>query len=305
MADPGTTPPVPTNPFSGGGVENNVDRQKALLNDLIAMQGQAGRQVYARQGADAQGLLQQRLSEAGPVPAARQAVYDAFSRDAQAAAQQNARTMQRQAQLGNIFMDQAKAAVPIYAKDVDATTEAMRLQFEERRRREEEQAAAQRAALARSSGGSSYKSVEQRIAEGEEDRAVKRGTALSILEKSGVPRSQWSTSDVVAAGLSGGKLSFDDAASALGIPSDMKKTMAANKDAQSIAQQTIDELYNGDKDVNFEQVQSTVAALVEAGVVSEAMANVMLLVNSPRWGLSAQDAFGLGISSDRTRGSYR
>ena len=259
MADPGTTPLSRPTLLRGWCGEQRRPPEGAPQRPHRHA-GQAGRQVYARQGADAQGLPQQRLSEAGPVPAARQAVYDAFSRDAQAAEQQNARTMQRQAQLGNIFMDQAKAAVPIYAKDVDATTEAMRLQFEERRRREEEQAAAQRAARAQQRWvqlqvrGAAHRGGRGGSCREARDCSVDPGEVRR-------PRSQWSTSDVVAAGLSGGKLSFDDAASALGIPSDMKKTMAANKDAQSIAQQTIDELYNGDKDVNFEQVQSTVAAL--------------------------------------------
>ena len=76
---------------------------------------------------------------------ARQAVYDAFSQDARAAEQQQANTIQRQGQIGQLFMDQAKAAVPIYSKNVDLASQAMRQQFEERM-------AAQRAARAASSG---------------------------------------------------------------------------------------------------------------------------------------------------------
>lgn len=288
MDDP-TNPPVPVNPFSGGGAEKNIDQQKAMLNDLIAMQGQSGRQVYERQAPEAQQLLAEQVQRAGQVPDARRAVYEAFSRDAQAADQQHTQTVQRQAQLGQIFMDQAKAAVPIYGKSVDATTEAMRLQFEERRRREAEAAANQRAAASRSSAASAPKSIEQRIAEGEEDRAVKQGTARSILEKSGVPKNQWSTSDVVAAGVSGAKLSFDDAAKALGFGSTATALQA--KDALSLGQQTVDEMWN-DNDATFEQVQTAVQALIQAGLLSQNTAGIVLMANAPRWGLSSEEYAG-------------
>lgn len=126
------TPATPDNPFSGGGAEQNIDAQKALLNNLIANQGQGGRALYERQAPEAQAMLNDRLSSAGTVPAARQAVYDAFTRDARAAEQQQANTIARQGQIGQLFMDQAKAAVPIYSKNVDLASQAMRQQFEER-----------------------------------------------------------------------------------------------------------------------------------------------------------------------------
>lgn len=140
MAD---TPVTPDNPFNGGGAEKNIDAQRAMLNDLIANQGQAGRALYERQAPEAQAMLNDRLASAGAVPAARQAVYDAFTRDARAAEQQQANTIARQGQIGQLFMDQAKAAVPIYSKNVDLASQAMRQQFEERM-------AAQRAARASS-----------------------------------------------------------------------------------------------------------------------------------------------------------
>lgn len=139
------TPATPDNPFNGGGAEQNIDAQKALLNNLIANQGQGGRALYERQAPEAQAMLNDRLSSAGTVPAARQAVYDAFTRDARAAEQQQANTIARQGQIGQLFMDQAKAAVPIYSKNVDLASQAMRQQFEERQ-------AAQ--AAARASSGS-------------------------------------------------------------------------------------------------------------------------------------------------------
>lgn len=295
MAD---IPQSPDNPFNGGGAEKNIDAQRAMLNDLIANQGQAGRDIYSRQAPEAQAMLGQRLTAAGPVPAARQAVYDAFTQDARAAEQQQTNTMQRQAQLGNVFLDQAKAAVPIYSKNADLASQAMRQQFEERQ-------AAQ--AASRSGGGSSSsaKTVEQLIAEGMKSKEVKTGTARSILEASGVPKSQWATSDIMAAGLSGGKGSTADALSVMGVPSTVKDGVLRNKEALDITQSTIDELWNGDKDVNFEQVKATVDALIETGVASEMSAYAVLLANAPRWGLSINDLAALGVNSDRFRGNYR
>ncbi len=273
------TPATPDNPFNGGGAEQNIDAQKALLNNLIANQGQGGRALYERQAPEAQSLLNDRLSSAGPVPAARQAVYDAFTRDARAAEQQQANTIARQGQIGQLFMDQAKAAVPIYSKNVDLASQAMRQQFEERQAAQQ----AQRAAAAASSARSAPKSVEELIAGKIQDQEVKKGAARSILESSGVPKTQWSTSDVLAAGLSGSKLSFEDAAQSLGFgPS---ASALADRSALSQEQQTIDELFNGAKDVNFEQVQGTVRALIEAGVVSPNQAAIALVANSRRWGV--------------------
>ena len=142
------TPATPDNPFNGGGAEQNIDAQKALLNNLIANQGQGGRALYERQAPEAQAMLNDRLSSAGTVPAARQAVYDAFTRDARAAEQQQANTIARQGQIGQLFMDQAKAAVPIYSKNVDLASQAMRQQFEERQAAQ----AASRASSASSTG---------------------------------------------------------------------------------------------------------------------------------------------------------
>ena len=148
--DPGTTPPVPVNPFVGGGFEQNIDQQRGLSNDLIAQQGQSARALYDRTGASAKDVLQSQLSAAGGNPTARTALFQAYVDDAKAGEARSAQSVQRQAALGNMFMDQTKAAIPLYAKNVDATTEAMRLQFEERRRKEEQNYQLQRAQLASS-----------------------------------------------------------------------------------------------------------------------------------------------------------
>lgn len=145
------TPAAPANPF-GDGATGNIDRQKALLNDIIAMGGTPAAQLYGEQDVRTQEMLRQRM-QAAPSTVAQQGIYEAFRRDAEEARRQHAETQQRQMQLGNLFMDQAKGAVPIHAKNVDAMTEALRMQFEARARADAE--AAQLARSGRSSGGGS------------------------------------------------------------------------------------------------------------------------------------------------------
>ena len=314
MAEPGTTPPVPVNPFSGGGAEQNVDKQKALLNDLIAMQGQGARTLYERQGAEAQGLLQQRLAGAGTVPDARKAVYDAFTQDARAADQQHAQTVQRQSQLGSMFMDQAKAAVPIHAKNVDATTEAMRMQFEERRQKEADQYALQQQQIRASSASRSQSLSGAALGreKGEQEVAfwkvtdpdgtnplnptTRTGTTgagkitdkqkanLEVLTASGIPREQWSTKDVLAAGVSGAKVGFKDAVWSVGLRQD--DPLLTDGEGIDLAQSEVDELFNGDKDVTFEQVIRAMKSLVSVGAISAQLADVTLYSNAPRWGVT-------------------
>jgi hypothetical protein len=194
------TPVAPPNPFQGGGTEQNIDRQKALLNDMIAMEGQNARQIYERQAPDAQNLLNQQLAGQGGQhsPDARKAVYDAFIRDAQSAEGQHKRTLERQTALNAAFMDQAKAAVPIHAKEVDYATEAMRLQYEERARREAEAAAAQRAARSQASSAKSFESKLQAALEG-----VAIDKEVSKAQLGGVPKTEWTPKDAAAVGAKG------------------------------------------------------------------------------------------------------
>lgn len=159
MADPAPgqtpTPATPTSPFEGGGAAGNIDQQKALLNDIIAMGGNTAAQLYGEQDQRTQAALQSRMAEA-PTTTAQKGIYDAFSRDAQEARRQHAESQQRQAQLGNIFMDQAKGAVPMYEAQQKSLNDSLRMQYEASARRDAEQAQAQKEATARSyrsSGG--------------------------------------------------------------------------------------------------------------------------------------------------------
>lgn len=152
------TPAKPTNPFEGGGTESNIERQKALLNDIIAMGGTRGAALYQDQDSAVQEALRKRLA-AAPTTDAQQGIYNAFARDARAGAAQHAATQLRQAQLGNVFMDQAKAAVPLYAAQQNSLVEQLRMQYEENARRDAEQAALSRAVSRGGGGGSARASA--------------------------------------------------------------------------------------------------------------------------------------------------
>jgi hypothetical protein len=299
---PSPVPPVPDNPFAGGGTEKNIDQQNALLNDLTANQGQAGRQIYARQDPRAQALLQQRLAAAGTVPDARKAVYDAFSLDAKSADKQQLNTMQRQAQLGDIFMKQARAAVPIYAKNVDATTEAMRLQFEERRRREQEQADLQRqqirASMANAAASrSANKTPDELLADQIQKKDIDTARNRSILERSGKPKTQWPATAVAESGLAGARLDNFEAARKLGLGTtspalrdlgDKAQNRPSASDALKLGQQTVDAMWV-ESDPTFDQTKVSLDALVSLGFMSRNQAAIILTANAPRWGMQPDE----------------
>jgi len=306
MADPA----VPENPFNGGGAEKNIDAQRAMLNDLIANQGQAGKAIYERQAPEAQQMLSQRLAAAGPVPAARQAVYDAFTRDARAAEQQQANTIARQGQIGQLFMDQAKAAVPIYSKNVDLASQAMRQQFEERM-------AAQRAA--RASSGSSTGAAAG-TAKAQQDLAY-----WSTIDPDGKnPNNPLTKGDTnvltpeTAAknGTAQPTRSFDDAAQSLKLPpwQALKQLdPGLEKDANQLqaainaaARQT------GSKAWTFDDLVSELSNLVASDETltssagnRQVLLDTLLAANAGRWGVTDPSAWGYNPSAhDTLRANY-
>lgn len=300
MADP-AVPPVPDNPFAGGGTEKNIDQQRVLLNDLVANAGQSGRKIYERQGAEAQGLLQERLGAAGQVPDARRAVYDAFTRDAQAAETQQTNTMKRQAQLGDIFMNQAKAAVPIYAKNVDATTEAMRLQFDERRRREQEQAqlqreaaAASRASARASSRSKAPKTTEELVADNMQALTVNAETTKQALAAGLITPAGMSLKAAKEAGIGSGSRSLNTALTALGV----KLPQAQKRYSKDI--QTVSALLQGEarEGYSWDEISSQLLGKVQAmqangdfGATMDVnlLTQAALYMHAPQWGIRDEE----------------
>lgn len=298
--DPGTVPPVPTNPFSGGGTEKNIDQQRALLNDLIANQGQAGKAIYARQAPEAQDMLAQRLAAAGQVPDARKAVYDAFTRDAQAADQQQVGTQQRQNQLGQLFMEQAKAAVPIYAKNVDATTEAMRQQFELRRQQEADQAAAQQAS-ARASARASLSGAALGSEKAQQDLAYWKAVdpdgqnPNNPLTKGGVGAVR-TTEQAAKDGTAQPVKTFEQATEALNLPSWQKlsKTYPGLQEDANQIQSAINGMATkkGAQALTFDDVYAALQAVATDDTLKspvdqrQLLIDVLLGANAGRWGVN-------------------
>lgn len=293
MADPA----VPENPFNGGGAEKNIDVQRAMLNDLIANQGQTGKAIYDRQAPEAQQMLAERVAAAGQVPAARQAVYDAFTRDARAAEQQQANTIARQGQIGQLFMDQAKAAVPIYSKNVDLASQAMRQQFEERM-------AAQRAA--RASSGSSTGA-----AAGEAKAAQDLAYWKAVDPDGKNPNNPFTKGDSSAVtpetatknGTAQPTKTFDDAAKSLKLPpwqalkqldpgleSDANQLQSA---INAAARQTGSKAWTFDDLVSeLNNLAASDDTLQSSAGNRRALVDILLAANAGRWGVADPAAWG-------------
>lgn len=307
MAD---VPVTPDNPFAGGGAEKNIDVQKALLNNLIANQGQGGRALYERQAPEAQAMLNDRLNSAGTVPAARQAVYDAFTRDARAAEQQQANTIARQGQIGNLFMDQAKAAVPIYSKNVDLASQAMRQQYEERM-------AAQAASRASSSAGSVDKNSETYWRSQDPNGASKANPYTEGQGWSNVGRPVSETpQQAEAAGTAQPQKSFDDAAKSLKLPpwQALKKLdPGLEPDANQLqgainaaARKTGKDAFTFDDLVSeLNNWAATDDSLQSSAGNRRALVDVLLAANAGRWGVADPTKWGYDDTAHATlRANY-
>lgn len=307
--DPGTTPPVPVNPFVGGGFEQNIDQQKGFQNDLIAQQGQGVRALYDRTGASAKDVLQSQLSAAGGNPTARTALFQAYVDDAKAGEARSAQSVQRQAALGNMFMDQTKAAIPLYAKNVDATTEAMRLQFEERRRKEEQNYQLQREQLASSRANSRPKTYEEKLADALESEKIKQDVRLQNLVASGAPIDQYQSRDVQGAGLMRGQLSFKDALAASARKGFTDGEFTRNdREQYDLLQMNMDDIFR-DNDYTFAQAAGAIKEDVdgwyelEGTVVSPQVVYTLLSANAPRWGLTPDHVYKIYMNM-AAGGSY-
>lgn len=271
---------APIDPYANQGAEQNIDRQKALLNDIIASQGQAGRQLYERQTPDAQAALQAQLASAPATPDARKAVFDAYGQDAKLAEQGQNEFMQRQQLLNSNFLDQAKAAVPIHATDVKNQQEALRMQFED--------AQQQRAAAAsRASSGSRNLTIDERIAAGIDTAKVNAGVKSALLAN--IPKSQWTVSDAKGAGTTQGKKDPASASYELGFPPGFWSATGLDKNPEvSELQGYIDSL--ADDDVSFEQAVGAVKQLFDDGEYKNGtfddMGRILLQANARRWGIT-------------------
>lgn len=262
----------PQNTFEGDGTYQNVDRQRAMLNDLIAIEGQHGRQIYDQQAPAAQAALQTQVAQAPHTTEARKAVYDAFIRDAAAAQQQHDRTMQRQAATNHHFMNQAKEAVPIHRQNLAAQTEALRMRYEHEKQMEQQRLAAQRASTR---AANAQKTYADKLAANLEAAQLDKDTRKALLKD--VPRSEWTASDANLMGAATGKADPKEIAASFGFETSWDEQQA--KEAQA----AIDALFR--EDVTFAEVMSALTS----GGLDDRIVTSYALANAGRWGAGWND----------------
>lgn len=269
---------TPIDPYANAGAEQNIDRQKALLNDIIATQGQAGRQVYERQAPEAQAALQQQLASAPATPQARQDVFGAYIKDAQLAEQGQADFMKRQTLLNSNFLDQAKAAVPIHAADVKNQQEALRMQYEDAQ-------AARAAARAGSGGGYSGNP----LIKNEQQKAE----YLQYLKDNNLigDPSELNLSDLQQLGIAGSASTPEAVAQQLGINWKAVQGKLADPADVSVLKSQIDKWARSTKGAfGFHDLQSQINAEGSALGVPPIAIQLLLASYAPQWGINPRTA---------------
>jgi len=257
-----------------------IDRQKALLNDLIANGGQAQRQLYERQSPEAQQLLQNRLADAGAMPDARKAVYDAFSRDQTAAEAQHTRSMNSQAVLNSQLMDAAKAAVPIHSKNVDAQIEAMRLAFEDKQRERQAAAAARAAASAKADVNPLIEAQKR------QDEYV----AWAIANGKNPDKFTAGLDEIDAFGMSKGRVPFEQLADKFNIDLNRWKQDTDPTDVAA-AQSGIETWLKSHKQASFSDLGAELNDQAAYFGLTPFDIQMLTLSNAPRWGIDPGEIF--------------
>lgn len=213
------TPQAPETTF-GPDAEDSAERQKQALIRIIGEQGHYGAQQLRARDAAAQGLqagafAAPQVAAAGGMDPATQALYGVFTRDAQQAQTNHSQETQRIQAANQAYMDQVKAAIPMQRADLDAFTNAQRMEYEERQRIREQEAADRAAAAARASASSQQMSILQRALENREADKV-----ISQLDWNEMGPMERTVKAAKAAGAQGGARSLLDAAAAIGMDVD-------------------------------------------------------------------------------------
>lgn len=206
------TPQAPPDAYQGA--EDEAEKQKRALVQILGQQGQYGAQQLQNRAGAAQMLNAQQPEGGIPRSATTQAMYDAFTRDSASSLQSHEQEQARIRAANEAYMDQVRGAVPLQRADLQAYTEAQRMAFEDRERerqaREAERAAA--AARASASAASANRSYED-IAR--EKRDVEKKFAAEDWES--MPPEMRTALGAAQVGKAGSALSVEDAMKALGM----------------------------------------------------------------------------------------
>lgn len=225
------TPQAPETTF-GPDAEDSAERQKQALIRIIGDQGHYGAKQLQARAAAAQGLQAGAMAApatqmAGGLDPANQALYDVFTRDAAASQQSHSQETQRIQAANQAYMDQVKAAIPMQRADLDAFTNAQRMEYEERQRIREQEAADRAAAAARASAQSHQMSIMQRALENREADKV-----ISQLDWSEMGPMERTVKAAKSAGAQGGARSLMDAAAAIGMDPEVARRRWISPDGQ-------------------------------------------------------------------------
>lgn len=299
------TPEKPKNAYDGA--EQSAERQKQALVELLASQGNAGKQLIENRGQDAGAIAAAAKQQWGDAGLPVQMLYETSQRDAQQAAQSQANEQQRIQGAHQAYMSQVAAGVPLLRQEGDNYIERSRLEYEDRQRQREqeermqaEQAQMQREqhqaslAASRRSGSSSSSNA---LLDALEKRAVSR--EIDAMDFADLGAGQKTPSLAKNAGAAGAKRDLLQAAKDIGfdvkaaekrwVRGDPKSQFAAQDKAlkQQIEIEMQEALAN---DVPWAQVISGTRLMAEdLGLDWTANFQPWLATYSPLWGVKDSD----------------
>jgi hypothetical protein len=295
------TPEKPQNAY--GGAEQSAEQQKRALVELLASQGNAGKQLIENRGQDASAIAAAAKSQWGDASMPVQMLYQTFGRDARQATSSHQNEQARMQQAHQAYMDQVAAGVPMLRQEGDNYIERMRLEYEDRQRQREaeEQARAEEMQMRREAHAASMASSRSRggsdsnaLIKALEERAIDR--ELSAQDFANLDAGSKKPSLARNAGAQGGKRDILQAAKDIGF--DVKaaekrwvkgdpKSQFYQQD-QALKKQIEIEMQEAlANDVPWAQVLSGTRLMAEdLGLNWEANFQPWLAVYSPLWGIT-------------------
>lgn len=302
------TPELPENAFNGA--EGEIEKQKNALVKILADQGTYGLKSLQQQQAGAQqtAAAPTPASMAGaPVPrsAGVQAMYDAFTNNAQSKLAGHEQEQARIQAANVAYMDQTKAAAPLHRADLDASMKALQMEYAERQRIREQEEADRAAAAARASAAAAAANAPKPTyaqIQGEKDE-YEMQKLTELWDKT--PPELRTTSMANQLGKAKSSISIDDAAKALGMgPSDDPYARYGSMDMRegpalrSAKSKEVGSLFNAIKaqavqeDWTWQQVLSEAASITTEDLTSFGIkdwdpraANIWLRSLQPLWGI--------------------
>lgn len=281
------TPEKPTNAFDEG-AEASVEAQKSALTELLASQGNTGRQLLQNRGEDAGALAAAAKAQYGDASKPVTDLYDTFNRDAEQSKQFHDQEQTRILAANKAYMDQVSAAMPLQRKDSDTYLEALRMQFEDRQRQAEEEAA-QRAEQA-AQAAASQRSILQKLQEGNAaDATVAKEKWAQTSKEMRRPM------DAEAAGAAGGPRDIVEAAKAIGMDPNAAKNRWVDRKASQFRElddqimttmsESMQDAY--EKNMSWGEVmQISKSFAAQNGINWEANIQPWLATYSPLWGMT-------------------